>query len=321
MRMLRQRHGRVATPSPLPEPGVVVVDLEPDMPARAEQRGDRGGVVVRSLQRHHVEIGDLQPVDPGRDDRPRPDDAHPQLVPVPPPPHLEELLETPRVAQHVPLRVAEPLQRRRRVIRPQPDGVAVGVVAGVDRERYGVEPADPVAVEPADRPGLAMVDQHLDPMEGEGLLAQVDAGVGGPVRVRLDDQLVVAVRPLGDEIATPAAPRSVLASDDGAVLDRPHRRMSCGLLVVVVGQQARRHVGDRRSTRPQRAVGARRGEPTGEVPSIEQRDEALVAGTHDCTMPRVARLGDRERAARVCRRPPTSPTAVTPVPLPSGGAM
>ena len=83
-----------------------------------------------------------------------------------------------------------------------------------------------------------------------------------------------------------------------------------GIIGCPRGQQTRRHLGDRRpTTRPQRIVGARRSEPTGEVPSVEQRDKALVAGTHDCTMPRVARHSDQQRATRVRRRPPTSTTA------------
>ena len=67
--------------------------------------------------------------------------------------------------------------------------------------------------------------------------------------------------------------------------------MSCGLLLVVVGQQARRHLGDRRSARPQRAVAARGREPPGEVPSVEQRDEALVIGLLGSTFRHVGRRG------------------------------
>ena len=92
MRMLRQRHAASRPQRRSPNRVSLSWTSNATRPRGAEQRGDRGGVVVRRLQGRHVELGDLQPVDPRRDDRLRSDDADPQLVPVQPPPHGEELI-------------------------------------------------------------------------------------------------------------------------------------------------------------------------------------------------------------------------------------
>ena len=84
MRMLRQRHAAIVAPSPLTETAVVVVDFEPDVSSPAKKRSDGIGVVVRRHERRHVDLGDLDSVDPGGDDGLGADDPKSELVPVTP---------------------------------------------------------------------------------------------------------------------------------------------------------------------------------------------------------------------------------------------
>ena len=151
-----------------------------------------------------------------------------ELVPVAPPPYSEELLGIRALGQHRPLCGRERLDAGCGIIQLQADGCSVRVPAGVERERNGVEAADPVAVEPADGTGLAVVEEHLQPLPGIASPPHHDAGVRRPVGVGFEPQLEVAVVAVGDQV--PAVPRSLglLPADDGSVLDAPSSRMGIG---------------------------------------------------------------------------------------------
>ena len=71
-----------------------------------------------------------------------------------------------------------------------------------------------------------MIDEHL--IAGRAVCggAQHDAGIGRPVRPRLELEFEIAERGLADEIGAEAAARRVLPSADRAVLDRPAPEMA-----------------------------------------------------------------------------------------------
>ena len=163
----------------------------------------------------------------------------------------------------------------------QADGLAGSIARQIQRKGHGMKATDPVAVEPADRSRLAMIQQHLETVEGMGPLAQHDAGVGRPVRIGFKAQFVVTIGAFGDDIAAPPAAGHILATDDGAILDRPNRRVFGGLFLVIVGKGAGITLCDGRAAGPKLAIGPRRREPAVQRLAVEKGYESsLIRVSH-----------------------------------------
>jgi hypothetical protein len=150
----------------------------------------------------------------------------------------------------------------------QADGCPIGVPSRVERERDGVEGADPVAEEPADGTGLAVIDEYLQARPGIAAAAQHDAGVRRPFGIGFESQLEVAVFTVGDQV--PAVPRSfgLLSADDDPVLYTPRSRMGIRVLLIVT-REIRGHVEHVGSTRVPPSVVTRDRAPPGEADSVK----------------------------------------------------
>src|SRR6202521_96274 len=111
-----------------------------------------------------------------------------------------------------------------------------------------------------------MIDHDLDPRPREGQLPDDDPGVGGPIRVGLENQLEVTELPFGHEKSPVPTSGSILATHESTVFDGPDRWSLRSVLPVLrEGAWHQRGAAD-----PQRAINAGRCEPSGQIPTVEE---------------------------------------------------
>ena len=125
-----------------------------------------------------------------------------------------------------------------------------------------------------------MIDHDLYPRPREGEFPHDNPRVGGPIRVRLKDQLEVTELPFSHEKSPVTTFEIILPTHESMIFHGPDRRPPRSVLPMLLREGGRRQFPDCGSAYPQWTIDARRREPSGQIPTVEEALEPSSLLSH-----------------------------------------